>query len=258
MIILLYSYFLFYLIGLFMKHPFQRPSISPIDDASWASHVFNWRQNQAKINTLTLCCQRSCLINTHERSIHPTSGSISKKMICQVCAAPAPDYDNGDCFGYVHGADASTELTQSTRTHYEGKAMESWLAQLATGNWQPTGCSKWQLQLFVWLLINAFAQCLSNYAYGAMTTTTKATAARTKSSILSVETSHNNRNSSSCLRQGSFRMSRQTTMTTTTTTTTSTSTTIIAWQLGIGSIWCIINWIKFTFKCAIYTSASRS
>lgn len=28
--------------------------------------------------------------------------------------------------------------------------------------------NKWQLQLFVWFLINAFAQCLSNYAFGAM------------------------------------------------------------------------------------------
>lgn len=55
-------------------------------------------------------------------------------------------------------------LTQSTRAHYELAAMPhasccSW--QLATDN-------KWQLQLFVWFLINAFAQCLSNYAFGAM------------------------------------------------------------------------------------------
>lgn len=35
-------------------------------------------------------------------------------------------------------------------------------------SWQLTTDNKWQLQLFVWFLINAFAQCLSNYAFGAM------------------------------------------------------------------------------------------
>lgn len=35
-------------------------------------------------------------------------------------------------------------------------------------SWQLATDNKWQLQVFVWFLINAFAQCLSNYAFGAM------------------------------------------------------------------------------------------
>lgn len=110
-----------------------------------------------------------CLINTHEVRNHESPGRSSSftagREKCEsVCVrdhravlplvAPSPPWQW--CIRCA--------LTQSTRAHYELAAMPhasccSW--QLATDN-------KWQLQLFVWFLINAFAQCLSNYAFGAM------------------------------------------------------------------------------------------
>lgn len=114
-----------------------------------------------------------CLINTHEWEAmnrpadpqHSCQGGRSARMCAWeiieqysrniVCSCPFSSLLQW-CIGCA--------LTQSTRAHYELAAMP----HTSCCSWQLTTDNKWQLQLFVWFLINAFAQCLSNYAFGAM------------------------------------------------------------------------------------------